>query len=177
MTEVALDTATPHAPSVIRLLLEKLGIAYREVLDHPHLLPERKVQAVLLDDEVGALMVLFPQNQLLDLNRLTELTGRKLAAVPLERLKLMLDKHGLKLLPGIAALTSSPCLYEESLLKPERLLVHSGEAGLLLEFERDDFKKLLSKASAGNFGERLSSIRPNLDRPADDREEITQAVQ
>ncbi|MGH8382061.1 HDOD domain-containing protein [Pseudomonas sp.] len=177
MTEVALDTATPHAPSVIRLLLEKLGIAYGEVLDHPHLLTERKVQAVLLDDSVGALMVLFPQNQLLDLSRLAELTGRTLAAVPLDRLKTMLDKHGLKLLPGIPALTSSPCLYEEPLLKPEKLLIHSGEAGLLLEIERNDFKKMLSKASAGSFGEPLSSIRPNLDRPTDDREEITQAVQ
>ncbi|WP_442110899.1 aminoacyl-tRNA deacylase and HDOD domain-containing protein [Pseudomonas sp. NUPR-001] len=177
MTEVALDTATPHAPSVIRLLLEKLGIAYREVLDHPHLLPERKVQAVLLDDAVGALMVLFPQNQLLDLNRLTELTGRKLAAVPLDRLKTMLDKHTLKILPGIPALTSSPCLYEESLLEPEKLLVHSGEAHLWLEIERDDFKKMLSKASAGNFGEPVARIRPNLDRPTDDRAEISQAVQ
>ena len=34
----------------------------------------RKVQAVLLDDTVGTLMVLFPQSQLLDLHRLTELT-------------------------------------------------------------------------------------------------------
>lgn len=177
MTEVALDTATPHAPSVIRLLLDKLGIAYREVTDHPQLPAAAKVQAVLLDDEVGALMVLFPQNQLLDLSRLTELTGRKLAAVPLERLRHMLEKHGLKILPGIPALTSSPCLYEESLLRPERLLIHSGEAGLLLEIERDDFKKMLSKASAGNFGELLTSIRPNLDRPHDDREEISQAVQ
>jgi hypothetical protein len=31
MTEVALDIATPHAPSVIRLLLEKLGVPYAEV--------------------------------------------------------------------------------------------------------------------------------------------------
>ena len=89
----------------------------------------------------------------------------------------MLDKHGLKILPGIPALTSSPCLYEEEVLKPAQLLVQSGEAGILLEIERDDFRKMLSKASAGKFGELLSQIRPNLDRPADDREEITQAVQ
>lgn len=177
MIEVALDTATPQVPSVIRLLLDKLGVAYREVADHPQLPPETRVQAVLLDDSVGALMVLFPQSQLLDLSRLTELTGRKLAAVPLERLQLMLDKHGLKILPGIPALTSSPCLYEENLLKPDALLVQSGEAGLLLEIERDDFRKMLSKASAGQFGELLSSIQPNLDRPLDDRDEITQAVQ
>ena len=177
MIEVALDTATPQVPSVIRLLLEKLGIAYREVADHPQLPPETRVQTVLLDDTVGALMVLFPQSQLLDLSRLTELTGRKLAAVPLERLQSMLDKHGLKILPGIPALTSSPCLYEDSLLKPDALLVQSGEAGLLLEIERDDFRKMLSKASAGQFGELLSKINPNLDRPLDDRDEITQAVQ
>ncbi|MCU1724563.1 aminoacyl-tRNA deacylase and HDOD domain-containing protein [Pseudomonas sp. 5P_5.1_Bac1] len=177
MIEVALDTATPQVPSVIRLLLDKLGVAYREVPEQPQLPPEARVMAVLLDDSVGALMVLFPQSQLLDLSRLTELTGRKLAAVPLERLQQMLDKHGLKILPAIPALTSSPCLYEESVLQQERLLVQSGEAGLLLEIERDDFKKMLSKASAGKFGELLSQIRPNLDRPADDSEEITQAVQ
>ncbi|WP_110969790.1 aminoacyl-tRNA deacylase and HDOD domain-containing protein [Pseudomonas huaxiensis] len=177
MIEVALDTATPQVPSVIRLLLDKLGVAYREVPEHPQLPPEARIMAVLLDDSVGALMVLFPQSQLLDLSRLTELTGRKLAAVPLERLQQMLDKHGLKILPAIPALTSSPCLYEESVLQPERLLVQSGESGLLLEIERDDFKKMLSKASAGKFGELLSQIRPNLDRPADDSEEITQAVQ
>lgn len=176
MTEVALDAATPQAPSVIRLLLDKLDIAYREVTEHPQLPPERRVQAVLLDDAVGALMVLFPQNQLLDLKRLTELTGRDLAAVPLKRLEQMLAKHGLKILPGIPALTSSPCLYEESLLDVPSLLIHSGEAGVLLEIERDTFKRMLSKASAGRFGELLSSIQPNLDRPDDDREEITQAV-
>ena len=75
MTEVALDTATPHAPSVIRLLLEKLGVAYREVPEHPHLSAASRVQAILLDDEIGALMVLFPQSQLLDLSRLAELTA------------------------------------------------------------------------------------------------------
>ncbi|EIK97352.1 HDOD domain-containing protein [Pseudomonas sp. M47T1] len=177
MTEVALDTATPHTPSVIQLMLGKLGISYREVLDHPQLNPARKVQAVLLNDAVGALMVLFPQNHLLDLNRLAELTGRRLTAVPLDRMEKMLGKHELAQLPGLPALTSSPCLYEEQLLNEGDLLIHSGQAGLLLEISRDDFKKMLSKASAGNFGEPLTSIRPNLDRPDDDRKEITQAVQ
>ncbi len=177
MTEVALDTATPHTPSVIQLMLGKLGISYREVLDHSALDPARKVQAVLLNDAVGALMVLFPQNHLLDLNRLAELTGRKLTAVPLDRMEKMLAKHQLAQLPGLPALTSSPCLYEEQLLVESDLLINSGEPGLLLEITREDFRKMLSKASAGNFGEPLSSIRPNLDRPDDDRKEITQAVQ
>lgn len=177
MTEVALATATPHAPSVIRLLLGKLAISYNEVLDQPGLPAARKVQAVLLDDAVGALMVLFPQSQLLDLNRLTELTGRRLTAVSTERLERMLGKHSLSLLPGLPALTSSPCLYEESLLREPSLLIYSGEPGVLLEITSEAFKSMLNKASAGHFGEPLSSIRPNLDRPDDDREEITQAMQ
>lgn len=177
MTEVALDTATPHAPSVIRLLLEKLGVAYREVPEHPHLSAASRVQAILLDDEIGALMVLFPQSKLLDLSRLEELTGRKLKAVPVNRLKQMLDKHQLKALPAIPALTSSPCLYESDLLNAEHLLIQSGEAGLLLDIKRDDFKGMLSKASAGNFGQPVGDIRPNLDRPLDDSREISQAVQ
>ncbi|MGE7992820.1 HDOD domain-containing protein [Pseudomonas sp. NPDC089554] len=177
MTEVALDTATPHAPSVIRLLLEKLGVAYREVLEHPLLPAASRVQAILLDDEIGALMVLFPQSQLLDLNRLEELTGRKLKAVPLARLKQMLDKHSLKTLPGIPSLTSSPCQYEASLLKADKLLIDSGEAGVLLEIERDAFKRMLNKASSSSFGLEVESIKRNLDRPHDDTQEISNAVQ
>ncbi|MCX7081602.1 MAG: HDOD domain-containing protein, partial [Pseudomonas sp.] len=177
MTEVALATEAPHAPSVIRMLLGKLAISYNEVLDHPGLPAARKVQAVLLDDAVGALMVLFPQSQLLDLNRLAELTGRRLTAVPMDRLERMLGKHNLSLLPGLPALTTSPCLYEESLLREPSLLINSGEPGVLLEVSSEAFKSMLTKASAANFGEALNTIRPNLDRPHDDREEITQAVQ
>ncbi|WLG95956.1 aminoacyl-tRNA deacylase and HDOD domain-containing protein [Pseudomonas sp. FP198] len=177
MTEAALVPETPHAPSVIRQLLEKLGIAFDEVIERPGLNPARKVQAVLLHDAVGALMVLFPQNQLLDLNRLAELTGRKLTAVPTERLERMLGKHNLSLLPGLPALTSSPCLYEEGLLREPKLLINSGEPGLLLEVTSEAFKTMLTKASAATFGEPLSNITPNLDRPDDDRKEITMAVQ
>ncbi|MFO2461830.1 aminoacyl-tRNA deacylase and HDOD domain-containing protein [Pseudomonas sp. 15FMM2] len=177
MSEVAHAAAPPTAPAVIGNLLAKLAISYTEVAERPGQSPTQKVQAVLLDDTAGALMVLFPQSQLLDLNRLTELTGRKLTAVSSARLERMLGKHSLSQLPGIPPLTSSPCLYEESLLHEPTLLVHSGKASLLLEIASDDFKRMLGKASAAKFGEPLSDIRPNIDRPNDDGEEITQAVQ
>ena len=177
MTDAALAPETTPAPSAVRLLLEKVGIAFDEVVDHHGLNAARKVQAVLVDDAVGSLMVLFPQSQLLDLNRLAELTGRRLTAVSTERLERLLGKHNLSMLPGLPSLTTAPCLYEESLLREPKLLINSDTPGVLLEVTREDFKTLLTKASAANFGEALTSIRPNLDRPDDDREEITQAVQ
>lgn len=177
MTEVAHIDATQPVPSVIQQLLGKLAISYREVADEVSLSAARKVQAVLVDDSVGALLILFPQSQLLDLNRITELTGRKLTAVSSDRLDKMLAKQGLRTLPGVPALTSSPCLYEEQLLQEPMLLVDSGEPGLLLEISSDEFRDMLSKASAARFGEPVTAVRPNLDRPHDDREEISQAMQ
>ena len=154
MTEVALvpDTA-PRPPAVILQLLEKLGVPCHIRPDHPALAASRRVQAALLDDAVGALLVLFPQNQLLDLNRLAELTGRKLTAVKPERMERMLSKHSLCVLPGLPPLTSSPCLYDERLLQEPSLLVESGQPGVLLEIGSEHYKSiLLAKASAARFG-------------------------
>lgn len=178
MTEVALaPDSSPQPPEVIVQLLKKLGLAFQVRLEHPGLSAAQRVQSVLLEDAVGALLVLFPRSQLLDLNRLAELTGRKLVAVKPERLERMLGKHQLGTLPGLPPLSSSPCLYDERLLQEPRLLVESGQPGVLLELASEDYRRLLTKASAARFGEPLAGIRPNLDRPADDRAEISQAVQ
>jgi HD-like signal output (HDOD) protein/prolyl-tRNA editing enzyme YbaK/EbsC (Cys-tRNA(Pro) deacylase) len=175
MTEVASAPAVASTPSVIGRLLGDLAIDYREVPDHPALDPARKVQAVLLDDSVGILMVLFTQSHLLDLNRLADLIGRRMTALAPDRLQTLLDKQGLSLLPGLPALINSPCLYEEQLLQQPTLLISAGEPGQLLEITREDFKRLLKNASVGGFGEPLSAIK--LDYAGDDGEAITRAVQ
>ena len=178
MTEATTAQAPePQAPGIICQLLDRLGLDYRVCTETQGVSTSQRVQAVLLDDEQGALLVLFAQSQLLDLSNLAELTGRKLRAVKKERLQRMLDKHNLQVLPGIPALTSSPCLYDESLLEAPAVLLQSGEIGALLELDGNNFKKLVSKASAARLAEPLSAICPNLDRPHDDREEITSAVQ
>jgi len=158
-------------------LLDKLALPYRTCEDRSDLDPTRRVQAILVDDAIGALLVLYPRDHLLDLPRLVELTGRQLVAVKPDRLTRMLSKHDLQVLPGLPPLTSSPCLYEERLLEQPELMIESGQPGLLLALSSGDFKQLLSKASAGRFAVPLSGIRLNLDRPEQDSAEITQAVQ
>ncbi|WP_146070413.1 YbaK/EbsC family protein, partial [Arthrobacter sp. GMC3] len=130
----AVDTEScSELPLLITKLLKDLGVSYQIQRDRPNIPAAQRVQAVLLDDSIGAMLVLFPQDHLLDLARLAELTGRELAAVKPERLARMLAKHELSRLPGLPPLTSSPCLYEECLMQQPRLLVESGQPGLLAE--------------------------------------------
>ncbi|UVE17722.1 aminoacyl-tRNA deacylase and HDOD domain-containing protein [Pseudomonas sp. LS44] len=178
MTEVAHATdPTPQAPAVILQQLEKLGVLYQVRHEQPRLAVARRVQAVLLEDAVGTLLVLYPQSQLLDLNRLAELTGRTLVAVKPDRQEHLLAKYKLERLPALPPLLGVPCLYDERLLQEAQLLIESGQPGVLLEIASETFRGLLSNASTARFGEPLESIRRNLDRPHDDRNEINQAVQ
>ena len=155
MTEVALEVATPHAPDAIQQLLRAHSIDYREVIESPLLNPARQVQAVLLGDAVGLLLVLLRKDQLLDLTRLAEIYGRTLTAVPLEKLKRLLDPSDLGELPGIPLAVSAPCVYDERLLDIEYVLVASGQPGILLEISTDQnqFRKALANASSARFGE------------------------
>jgi len=155
MTEVALEVATPHAPDAIKRLLRDHSIDYREVIESPLLNPARQVQAVLLGDAVGLLLVLLRKDQLLDLTRLAEIYGRTLTAVPLEKLKRLLDPLNLGELPGIPLAVSAPCVYDERLLDIEYVLVASGQPGILLEISTDQnqFRKALTNASSARFGE------------------------
>lgn len=177
MTEAHPITQPYPAPPMVLKLLDKLAVPYRTCFGHEALPARQCLQAVLVEDGVGAMMVIFSQDQLLDLSRLTELTGRKLQAIKTERMQRMLDKHALQQLPALPALTSSPCLYEQSLLEQELLYVQSGYSGVWLAIAQEDMRRLLEKCTSARFGQPLQVITPNLDRPGDDKAEITQAVQ
>ena len=164
------------APLLMQQLLRRLAVPLRTRPDEPGVPPAQRIQAVLLEDSLGAVLVLYPRNQLLDLKRLAAFSERQLGPVRPERLKRMLGRHGLTCLPALPAITSSPCLYDDRLLEQPVLLIESGTPGLLLEIGREHFQMLLAKARPGHFGEPLGNIRPNLDRPGDDSSEIDQAV-
>src|SRR5690606_20465448 len=154
-------TSTLTAPLLIQQLLRRLVVPLRTRADEPGLPPAQRIQAVLLEDALGAALVLYPRNQLLDLKRLASFSGRTLGPVRAERLRRMLDRHGLGCLPALPAITSSPCYYDER---------------LLLEIGREHFQMLLAKARPGRFGEPPGNIQPNLNRPGDDSSEIDHAV-
>ncbi|MBD1598421.1 HDOD domain-containing protein [Pseudomonas typographi] len=177
MTEVALETAIPHAPLVVQQHLDKLGVTWREVVDGPAIDPGHKAQAVLLGDAVGTLMVLLTQDQLLDLNRIAELTGRTLTAVPSDRLRRMLDPHQLTELPALPSLIAAPYLYDERLLDQPTLLIASGTPKVMLEIASEQFRKTLGNGSAARFGESMKMARLSHERLPASPAEVRQQVQ
>lgn len=163
----------PRPPPVVQQLLTRLGIPVRVVHEDPAS-SHTRVQAALLEDAVGVLLVLFPRDQLLDLNRLKAVTGRTLAAAGTERLPQLFDTQQLASLPGLPALTGTPCLYDERLLHGETLLLDSGRPHVLLEIGTEVYRDLLREASAARFGVPLMRVRLSLKRPPDDPMEAVQ---
>ncbi|MCF7200552.1 aminoacyl-tRNA deacylase and HDOD domain-containing protein [Pseudomonas oligotrophica] len=177
MNTAVSNESPAELPLPIRKFLDDLGLAYRLRTERAGVPAAQQVETVLLEDAVGLMLVLFPQDHLLDLARLAELTGRHLVAVRPEHLERLLARLTAGTLPGLPPLVSAPCLYEHGLLEQPRLLLESGQPGLWLELDGEAFRRLAERCSAGSFSIALQQIRPNLDRPADDRAEITQAVQ
>ena len=176
MTDVALASPLPEVPPSIQQLLAQLNLAYRPIPATTRLPQANRVHTVLLSDSVGMLLVLLPEDQLLDLRRLVEFTGRQLAVVAPERLMRTLERYELDVLPGLPSLTNSPCLYDERLLEAPCLLLESGERSLLLEVETSDYRRLLNQATAGSFGIPAAGIQPNLRQPERDEAEILHAA-
>ena len=177
MTEATLAVPTPAAPALIEQLLSEQGVGFVPCMAPVNAPAAQCLQAVLLEDGSGALLVIFAQDQLLDLARITELTHRQLVCVSPERLGRMLEKHDLEQLPALPAMTSAPCLYDQQVLNNDMVYIQSGKTHVWLAIQRDGLKTLLRHASAATFGQPIAAIDINLTRPDKDRVQISQAVQ
>ncbi|GAB3376954.1 aminoacyl-tRNA deacylase and HDOD domain-containing protein [Azotobacter armeniacus] len=169
----AAELLQPQLPQIIRDLLTCLGIPVRAVHERPG--PgQPRVQAALLEDATGILLVLFPRDQLLDLNRLKRVLGRSL--VPAEaRLRQLFDSERLSALPGLPALIDGPCLYDERLLQGPNVLLDSGQPHVLLEIDSEVYRGLLVDAASTHFGVPLIRLRHNLQVHAEDPMEAVQS--
>ncbi|GAB3473088.1 HDOD domain-containing protein [Azotobacter salinestris] len=168
----AAELLQPQLPQILRDLLGRLDVPVRIVHERPGS-SQPRVQAVLLEDEIGSLLVLFPRDQLLDLHRLKTAIGRSL--VPAEgRLRQLFERERLSALPGLPALIDSPCLYDERLLQGPSMLLDSGQPHVLLEIDSEVYCGLLVDASRARFGVPLILLRHNLQMHAEDPMEAVQ---
>jgi len=169
----AADLLQPQLPPTIRDLLIRLELPVRVVHERPGS-SQARVQAALLEDAAGSLLVLFPGDQLLDLNRLRCVIGRTLVPAA-ARLQELLKTHRLSTLPALPELLGMPCLYDERLLLHEGgLLLDSGQPRVLLEIDGALYRGLLANATGARFGVPLIRLRHNLQAHAEDPMEAVQ---
>ncbi|SFW99594.1 MULTISPECIES: aminoacyl-tRNA deacylase and HDOD domain-containing protein [Azotobacter] len=168
----AAELLQPQLPQILRDLLSRLGVPVRIVHERPGSLQPR-IQAALLEDETGSLLVLFPRDQLLDLHRLKTAIGRRLVPAD-ERLRQLFARERLSALPGLPPLIDSPCLYDERLLQGPNVLLDSGQPHVLLEIDSEVYRGLLAGARSARFGMPLILLRHNLQAHAEDPMEAVQ---
>jgi len=89
----------------------------------------RWVEVSVLEDQLGRVQVFFSSDNLLDLNKLRQQTGRNLRAISLKSLKKILDRAGLATIPAFDELLNLETIIDERLLKTDSLILYSGNAG------------------------------------------------
>jgi HD-like signal output (HDOD) protein/prolyl-tRNA editing enzyme YbaK/EbsC (Cys-tRNA(Pro) deacylase) len=164
-------------PDLIEKMLQQQGVAY-QLRPSTHVGPSsRQVQASLLCDTIGTVLVLLPKDHLLDLKRISELLGRELEPIREAQLQRILAKHHLNQLPGLPILFNSPCVFEQKLLEEPELWLDSGLEGWSMQLSQGDAGKLVAKASSARFAVPLDSLDGLPNDPEQDRDDLSSAVQ
>ncbi len=164
-------------PDLIEKLLQQQGVSYQLRHNEQAGPAASQVQACLLCDTIGTVLVLFPKTHLLDLKRISELLGRELEPVRDAQLQRILAKHQLNQLPGLPVLFNSPCVFEQDMLEQPELWLDSGLDGWCLQLQQADARNLVAKASSARFAVPLDSLQGLPVDPEQDRADLTQAVQ
>ena len=138
-------------PDLIEKLLQQQGIAYQLRPASGGWPASQQIQASLLCDNVGTVLILIPKDHLLDLKSLGSLLGRELEPVRNRELQRILSKHQLNQLPGLPILFNSPCVCERSLLDQPELVLDSGLDGWSLVLNQADARTLMAKVSLAQF--------------------------
>ena len=136
------------------------------------------VKMILLQDSLGMVQVLIPNNCLLDLSPLCELLGRNLQAAPAEETDKITQRHGLELLAAVPKLTDFSTIADHCLFEKPYVFLESGVPGIYVKLAQDQFKRAVAESDLGSFS---TLIAPYIDQStnkfSDDEAQITKAVE
>lgn len=147
-------------------LVDRLGVPAQQI-----------VRMVIMNDTLGRVQVLLPEDCLLDVDLLNQTLGRKLVALPEEDMSTLTARYSLDALPAIPDITGLPAIIDERVLSNDIVYVEAGEAGKLIQLSRDVFKVSLKKAKSYSFVVPLKNIHCNLNSPDQDRAQVAQAIE
>ncbi len=107
------------------------------------------VRNVLVQDSNGLMQVVVPQQALLDLSRLEQKTGRKLLAIPLDKLAAVTHRKKLQQLEAAPSLFELPTLIDESLSNVQALSMEilDADGGTTELLALDELKQILGNSA------------------------------
>lgn len=133
-----------------------------------------QVRSTILKDGLGKVLVLFPNDCLLDLGDLNRQLIRQLRMAGTEDLRPILDRHQLDAAPGLPTLLGLPTVVDQRLMSAEKLRIYSGNADLMLEVSQSDFQHIIHDSTVCNVSVPIHSLVKESE--LDDESQIFDAV-
>lgn len=107
------------------------------------------VKSLVLHDAQGKLLVLLPEDHILDLAALKSQFGRSLQPLPIDELGSMLAQQNMHVLPAIPEWQGLTTIVDATLLRQPALLLATGDNEQLLELKQLDFQSIVKSACVG----------------------------
>jgi len=148
-------------PATVLKVLDDWNVEYQTTSDEDsfHLMQSDPTSAyssqvarvVFLKDSIGQVQVVIPSNRILDLNKLSQQTGRQFNAMGENDLLKLKKKFAIEDFPALPQVTKIDSLVDEHLLEEAELFIISGASHDWIKLPGDEFKKLTTSSTLGDF--------------------------
>ena len=114
-------------------------------------------QLAILEDELGRVQVIYPDNRILDLNKMQSLTTRSFVAMDQAKVDRIRQGLNLEAIPALPQVTGFETYVDASLLQQDDIVMQLGK-DQDLHINKDDFQTLISSARIGDYCADVPSI-------------------
>ena len=136
-----------------------------------------RIRAAMLTDTLGRLQAFFPDDRLLDVDRLNDSLARELRALSLNDMGRLRRKYQVRQVPPLPGLTHFETAVDSSVQSLERVRFYSGQGEADLEVSGEEYLRLLGQVRWLDFTRPLSEINVNRQSPDQDETQLRDALQ
>lgn len=176
MQKAMADASSYDLPFLVKQHLRKHGI---QPVTGPTGPNHMRAEVTLLRDTFGLVQVFFRSDTLLDLEKIHQLTGRKLEPLPTADIERIKSKLTVRTLPAFDDLLDAETLIDERLYQSENFFVHSGNSDRLIRVANGNELKHKDATRVCDLCVELPAVLPDIDDLGvfeHDRAEIDRAV-
>ena len=148
-----------------------------ETIHSNEVAPSPRLRAAIVMDTLGRLQTFFPDDRLVDIDRLNQGLARDLRAIPLADMGRLRRKHQVRELPPLPSLTHFETAVDTSIDSLEPIRFYSGQGEEDLQLPNQQYQRLLRSVRWLDFTRPLSDIPVNRRAPDRDESQLRDALQ